>query len=595
MVYDEDGNLTATELVGDMDEDGDLDTVDNTAIYCAADPQCDFGTLYPGWDVLRGDCDNDGDVDMDDYNLFNAFQDLLYEAWTYTWDAENRLIQVAKPGTPTSGDQKFTFAYDYMGRRVRKQTLQYGRTGWSVVADTKVVWAGWLLLLEQDGTDSDAVLRKYTWGLDVAGQNGQLNSLASAGGIGGLLAVYDTNGTTTGQNPTEDDKTYVYLYDANGNVGQLVDWVDGYEGATGSQWHADRMVATYEYTPYGTLRASAGDYADENPFRFSTKQWDDETGLGYWGYRYYSPTLGRWISRDAMWHSAGDNLYSYGPNSPQSGVDPDGRDWIITYWVDHGPYHGRTPPSPPEGVDWPRPSGSVSGGVSQPKGCCGMDVTRRLRRAIDGIETAFYDLVWHDKAKVGKICDSMISPNGWDIGILSGGGLKLGADVFSSQGCGTGTCQGSVQVDGVCYRAGEVNYILWGVVNRLCYTTHDYWTETPGLDGPVVRGTGQPAPRGTWSLDRALGWIGLHRFVAGLNPFSEPPASVGGGSTRCRKAWTRAGWNNDWTIPRSEGCNLEECETVCCDEEYPFEMRVTLGNHNAWWPTWPNEAILEWP
>ena len=45
MVYDEDGNLTATELVGDMDEDGDLDTVDNTAIYCAADPQCDFGTL----------------------------------------------------------------------------------------------------------------------------------------------------------------------------------------------------------------------------------------------------------------------------------------------------------------------------------------------------------------------------------------------------------------------------------------------------------------------------------------------------------------------------------------------------------------------
>jgi len=220
----------------------------------------------------------------------------------YAWDAENRLIGVEPLLVPMEGVQKVSFGYDVMGRRFRKAVYTYNGTSetWVQTGDTKVVWAGWLLLLELDGTDSDAVLRKYTWGLDVAGQNGQLNSLASAGGIGGLLGVYDTNGTTTGQNPTEDDKTYVYLYDANGNVGQLVAWVDGYEGATGSQWHADRMVATYEYTPYGTLRASAGDYADDNPFRFSTKQWDDETGLGYWGYRYYSPTLGRWVSRDPI-------------------------------------------------------------------------------------------------------------------------------------------------------------------------------------------------------------------------------------------------------------------------------------------------------
>lgn len=34
--------------------------------------------------------------------------------------------------------------------------------------------------------------------------------------------------------------------------------------------------------------------------RFSTKQWDDETGLGYWGYRYYDLDIGRWISRDPL-------------------------------------------------------------------------------------------------------------------------------------------------------------------------------------------------------------------------------------------------------------------------------------------------------
>ncbi len=41
--------------------------------------------------------------------------------------------------------------------------------------------------MELDGSDN--VVRKYTWGLDLAGQHGSVNSLESAGGIGGLLAV----------------------------------------------------------------------------------------------------------------------------------------------------------------------------------------------------------------------------------------------------------------------------------------------------------------------------------------------------------------------------------------------------------------------
>ncbi len=46
-------------------------------------------------------------------------------------------------------------------------------------------------MLELDGASADAVLRRYTWGLDVAGLAGRMNSLAAAGGIGGLLAVQD--------------------------------------------------------------------------------------------------------------------------------------------------------------------------------------------------------------------------------------------------------------------------------------------------------------------------------------------------------------------------------------------------------------------
>ena len=40
-------------------------------------------------------------------------------AWAYTWDGENRLIRVEPAATPTSGDKKLEFQYDYRSRRVR--------------------------------------------------------------------------------------------------------------------------------------------------------------------------------------------------------------------------------------------------------------------------------------------------------------------------------------------------------------------------------------------------------------------------------------------------------------------------------------------
>jgi len=75
----------------------------------------------------------------------------------------------------------------------------------------------------------------------------------------------------------------------------------------------------------GDWRDDAGPYAEANPIRFSTKYWDDETGLGYWGYRYHSPRLGRWISRDPLREDGGFNLYALVHNDPVNRADPDGR------------------------------------------------------------------------------------------------------------------------------------------------------------------------------------------------------------------------------------------------------------------------------
>jgi len=241
--------------------------------------------------------------------------------FTYTWDAENRLTSVV-PVTPYSaGDVKLELYYDYMGRRVGRIVSTYNGRAWVPSSLECFIYDGWNVVMVYD-MYYDVFTHKYTWGLDLSGQSGggTTGGIHDAGGIGGLLACYDTNGTAG----TGDDDAYWYFYDGNGNVGQLIDAGD-YSTA-----------AAYEYGPYGNTIASSGSYADDNPFRFSTKWLDHEpaagsqagaiaeTGLYYYGYRYYSPALGRWMSRDPIEEQGGYNLYVYAQNSSIDHFDPAG-------------------------------------------------------------------------------------------------------------------------------------------------------------------------------------------------------------------------------------------------------------------------------
>ena len=69
---------------------------------------------------------------------------------------------------------------------------------------------------------------------------------------------------------------YFPLYDNNGNV-------TDYVSETG------QVVASYAYDAFGRTLSATGPMASVFPFRFSTKYYDAETGLYYYGYRYYSP------------------------------------------------------------------------------------------------------------------------------------------------------------------------------------------------------------------------------------------------------------------------------------------------------------------
>ncbi|MCX7625402.1 MAG: RHS repeat-associated core domain-containing protein, partial [Candidatus Sumerlaeaceae bacterium] len=101
------------------------------------------------------------------------------------------------------------------------------------------------------------------------------------------------------QHSTPQPATHFAAYDGNGNVVALSAASDGSE------------TARYEYGPFGEPLRMTGPLAEENPLRFSTKRTDHTTDLVLYEYRPYSPSLGRWLSRDPKQERTTVNLHAF--------------------------------------------------------------------------------------------------------------------------------------------------------------------------------------------------------------------------------------------------------------------------------------------
>lgn len=95
-----------------------------------------------------------------------------------------------------------------------------------------------------------------------------------------------------------------------------------------------------DFDPWGQERAFAS--SDSNHYKFTGQERDSESGLDYFGARYYSGSLGRFISADwsavpvpVPYANFGDpqtlNLYSYVENSPLNKIDADGHNFAPFY------------------------------------------------------------------------------------------------------------------------------------------------------------------------------------------------------------------------------------------------------------------------
>ena len=75
---------------------------------------------------------------------------------------------------------------------------------------------------------------------------------------------------------------------------------------------------------------------ERDSIRFPGQYFDEETGLHYNRFRYYDPSIGRYISADPIGQLGGVNLYSYAGNNPVNWFDFLGLYTEVIFWSGHG-------------------------------------------------------------------------------------------------------------------------------------------------------------------------------------------------------------------------------------------------------------------
>jgi RHS repeat-associated protein len=125
-------------------------------------------------------------------------------------------------------------------------------------------------------------------------------------GVGGLLEV------------TNEDRTFFPMSDRLGNIRAVLD---------------DQGVLSgrRDYSPYGHIVGQSTDF----PINLgqNSKRFFADLGITNYGYRYYHPGLGRWLTRDPLGYEGGMNLYEFAAGNPMHYVDTDGLSVLVAIGI----------------------------------------------------------------------------------------------------------------------------------------------------------------------------------------------------------------------------------------------------------------------
>lgn len=104
---------------------------------------------------------------------------------------------------------------------------------------------------------------------------------------------------------SDDNASYYPQMDGNGNITQYLD-------------NIGNTVSSIEYDPFGKVHARSGKQMD---IGFSSKFFDNEIQLSYYGFRYLDSESGRWINRDKIGENSGRALYDFVSNRSTNSID----------------------------------------------------------------------------------------------------------------------------------------------------------------------------------------------------------------------------------------------------------------------------------
>lgn len=198
----------------------------------------------------------------------------------YFYDAMNRLIRIEKPGFTQ------TFRYDALHRCLEQITT----------------------------TGSEQKTRYFLYD----GQN-EIGAFDEALKLIELRVLGDAPHAEIGASIAIELEGSIYapIHDLHGNIALLVSIHDG-------------SSTTYRYSAFGEEKIDGSVFS---PWRFSSKRSDPETGLVYYGRRFYIPDLGRWLTPDPAGFTDGMNLYAFVHNCPLTRFDEYGlEDWDNRFW-----------------------------------------------------------------------------------------------------------------------------------------------------------------------------------------------------------------------------------------------------------------------
>ncbi|MFN0126384.1 MAG: RHS repeat-associated core domain-containing protein, partial [Verrucomicrobiales bacterium] len=258
--------------------------------------------------------------------------------WSYTWDGENRLVKmVSVAWTQPAGGYlanatfpavTLEFTYDGLSRRVQKKSIIGGTAtmegylydGWNVV-----------MISNLDPANQAPPARKWScvWRPDIGSRLYARGSWEAAGGVGGLAwmqtGIAQTVAMFSYQEVSGNGEVHIPMMDHMGNIRHYYQ-IKTTAGAGPSPATATgQLTANLDYDAFGREVRATGPkipatnpppalapndpWVDNLPFHFSTKFTDRESGLNYYGYRFYDPIDGRWLNRDPIMEEGGLNLY----------------------------------------------------------------------------------------------------------------------------------------------------------------------------------------------------------------------------------------------------------------------------------------------